>query len=115
MWDGRIMVVSANFGAKRSVCEYRIYERGSEIASGRSEKQSFQLQDIEDLLANVRLKGIDVADLDAIGIAVPGITGQICLVISSGAAVAVAMVLLMLPAALATLDRVIVKRKAEQQ
>jgi cellobiose-specific phosphotransferase system component IIB len=75
-WDGRIMVATAVLGARQSTCEYRIFDHGELILEGRSAKRTFDFRDVEDLLAGVRLQGVDVGKLDAIGIAVPGIIDE---------------------------------------
>ncbi len=72
-WPGRIMVVSSALGSHQQSLEYRIFENGEVILEGRTTKRVFDFRDIEDLLAGVRLKGVEVEGLDAIGIAVPGI------------------------------------------
>ncbi len=46
-----------------------------------------------------------------LGMTAGGVTGQICLVISEGAAASVILVLLVLPGLLAALDRLVVSRK----
>ncbi|MDI9589558.1 MAG: ROK family protein [Acidobacteriota bacterium] len=76
VWPGRIMVVAAVLGARQSSFEYRVFDNGETVLQGRSTKRSFDFRDIEDLLAGVRLQGVDVGRLDAIGIAVPGIIDE---------------------------------------
>ncbi len=72
-WDGCIMVVSSVLGARQSSFEYRVFDHGEAILVGSTTKRNFDFRDIEDLLAGVRLRGVDISHLDAIGIAVPGI------------------------------------------
>ena len=40
-WPGRIMLVSADYGARQSSVEYRVFEDGTAILEGRSTKRSF--------------------------------------------------------------------------
>ncbi|MBQ9005039.1 MAG: ROK family protein [Atopobiaceae bacterium] len=82
-WPGRIMVVTAVLGSRQSTFEYRVIERGETVLAGKTAKRVFDFRDVEDLLAGVRLQGIDVGRLDAIGIAVPGIVGEGSVVLPS--------------------------------
>lgn len=74
--DDVIMVVSV-VGAPRSTwIGWRIYDKGSIAAYGSINKSQLDLRDIEDLLATLHLKGWDPSELDAIGIAVPGVVNR---------------------------------------
>ena len=54
--------------------------------------------------------GILVIVTGVLGVATAGLTGKICLIISEGSLIAVALVLLVLPGAIAALDRLVVPR-----
>ena len=60
-WPGRVMVVSSALGSRQQSFEYRVFEGSEVILEGRSTKRSFDFRDIEDLLAGVRLQGVEVA------------------------------------------------------
>ena len=55
--------------------------------------------------------GILVVVTGVLGVATGGLTGKICLIISEGSAIAVVLVLLVLPGVIAALDRLVVPRK----
>ena len=74
--DAIIMVVSVVARHRSSWIGWRIYDKGEIAAYGSVTKPSHDLRDIEDLLATLRLKGWDPSQLDAIGIAVPGIVNS---------------------------------------
>lgn len=74
--DKVIMVISVVARSRSSWIGWRIYDKGEAVAFGSVTKPSHDLRDIEDLLATLRLKGWDPSQLDAIGIAVPGIVNS---------------------------------------
>ena len=71
--DRRILVISAAFGIRDSLYSYRVYDRGEVVLNGRVEKPSRSYCDVKDVLATVRLQGVDPNELDAIGLALPGV------------------------------------------
>ena len=60
---------------------YRLYDKGQAQAEGAVRKPKLDYRDIEDLVQVVLAREVDVTSLDAIGIAVPGVTyrGQVSL------------------------------------
>lgn len=71
--DKRILVISAVYGARDSLYSYRVYDCGEVVLDGRVEKPGRSYCDVKDVLATVRLQGVDPKGLDAIGIALPGV------------------------------------------
>lgn len=71
--EKRIMVVTCIRRPRNGWYGWRIYDHGKVIAKGSISKFRPTWRDIEDLLATLPLKGYQVNDLDAIGIAVPGV------------------------------------------
>lgn len=53
---------------------YRLYKSGQVVREGAARKKRFDLRDVEDLLDTMHLRGIHIDTLDAVGIAVPGVT-----------------------------------------
>ena len=71
-----VMVVSVVNRADSSAIGYRVF-KGREIAAdGMVYKRHVSFRDIEDVLATVKVDGIDVRSLDAVGIAMPGIVNR---------------------------------------
>ena len=74
--DERIMVVTV-INRPRSVwIGWRIYDKGVVSDYGSITKPRGDLRDVEDLLNTLHLQGWKVEDLDAVGIAVPGIVNR---------------------------------------
>ena len=71
--DFRILVISSVYGMKDSLYSYRVYDHGQIVLDGRVDKPGRCYCDVKDVLATVRLEGICTKDLDAIGLAVPGV------------------------------------------
>ncbi|MBP3893442.1 MAG: ROK family protein [Atopobiaceae bacterium] len=71
--DKRILVVSAVYGVSDSFYSYRVYDHGEVVLDGCVEKPGRSYCDVKDVLATVHLQGIDICDLDAIGLALPGV------------------------------------------
>lgn len=71
--DKRILVISATYGVKDSLYSYRLYDHGEVTLDGTVEKPGRSYCDVKDVLATVRLRGVDPHDLDAIGVALPGV------------------------------------------
>ncbi len=74
--DKRIMVVTCIRSPKNGWYGWRIYDHGKVIANGSITRCCPTWRDIEDLLATLPLQGYQVSDLDAIGIAVPGVVNR---------------------------------------
>ncbi len=75
-YPGRFMVIAGVLGSNQSNFSYRVVDNGETLLTGGNSKRSFDFRDVEDLLSEVRLRGVDVCGLDAIGIAIPGIIGK---------------------------------------
>ena len=71
--DHRILVISAVYGVSDSLYSYRVYDHGEVVLDGCVEKPCRSYCDVKDVLATVRLKGVDTCELDAIGLALPGV------------------------------------------
>ena len=71
--DKRILVISCVYGVKDSLYSYRLYDRGEVTLDGRVEMPGRSYCDVKDVLATIRVKGVDPQSLDAIGIALPGV------------------------------------------
>lgn len=71
--DKRILVISASFGTNDSLYSYRLYDHGEVTLDGRVEKPGRSYCDVKDVLATIRLQGVNPRELDAIGIALPGV------------------------------------------
>ncbi len=71
--DHRILVISAVYGVRDSLYSYRVYDHGEVVLNGHVEKPSRSYCDVKDVLATVRLQGVDPSSLDAIGLALPGV------------------------------------------
>jgi hypothetical protein len=70
------MVLTAQQREDTSVIGYRVF-KGDEVAlDGTVYKKHVNFRDIEDVLATVKVDGIDVSALDAVGIALPGIINR---------------------------------------
>lgn len=74
--DYRILVItffSTRGGARLG---YRLYDHGRPITEGVVRKPVVDFRDIEDLIQTMGARGVNLSTLDAIGIAVPGITAK---------------------------------------
>lgn len=74
--DARVMVVTIVNRPKSTWIGWRIYDKGEIIGHGSITKPRGDLRDAEDLLDTLHLQGWRVEDLDAVGIAVPGIVNR---------------------------------------
>ncbi|MBO7675648.1 MAG: ROK family protein [Atopobiaceae bacterium] len=74
--DKRIMVITAINRPRSSWIGWRIYDHGEVVDHGSVTKFSHNVRDVEDLLATLRIKGWDASQMDAIGIAVPGVVNR---------------------------------------
>lgn len=71
--DKRILVISSVYGARDSLYSYRLYDHGKVVLEDRVERPGRSYCDVKDILATVRLRGVCTSELDAIGLAMPGI------------------------------------------
>ena len=71
--DKRIMCVTCIQRPRSTWTGWRIYDDGDVVGYGKTVKPKHDVHDIEDLIATLPAQGFRVEDLDAIGIAVPGI------------------------------------------
>ena len=61
------------YGANSSLYSYRVYDHGEVALEGCVEKPGRSYCDVKDILASARLQGLDTGNLDAIGLALPGV------------------------------------------
>lgn len=71
--DKRILIITLFTLNKYSRLGYRLYDHGKVTIQGAVRKPRLDYRDIEDLLETMGAKGVNVLDLDIIGIAVPGV------------------------------------------
>ncbi len=71
-----VMVVSVINRVDTSVIGYRVFKDKGIAADGMVYKRHINFRDIEDVLATIKVDGIDVRSLDAVGIAMPGIINR---------------------------------------
>lgn len=71
--DKRIMVVVCVKRPRSTWTGWRIYDHGEIVGYGKTVKPTHDIRDIVDLIATIHTQGWNVCDLDAIGIAVPGV------------------------------------------
>lgn len=74
--DKRIMVITCIHRPNSGWTGWRVYDHGTIIAYGSVTKAKPSIRDIEDILSTLHMKGIHVHELDAVGIAVPGIVNS---------------------------------------
>ena len=74
--DKRIMVITCIRRPKNGWTGWRIYDHGEIVAEGSVTKRHPTWRDIEDILVTLPMQGWNVADLDAVGIAVPGVVSK---------------------------------------
>jgi len=74
--DKRIMVITVINRPRSFWIGWRIYDHGEVVDHGSVTKFSHDVRDVEDLLATLRIKGWDASQMDAIGIAVPGVVNR---------------------------------------
>lgn len=71
--DRRILIITLFALAKYARLGYRVYNHGTIENQGVVRKSKVDLRDIEDLLETLDAHGVSIAELDAIGIAAPGV------------------------------------------
>lgn len=74
--DKRVMVITCIARPKNGWTGWRIYDKGEIVAHGSITKCNPTWRDVEDILATLPMQGWQVSDLDAVGIAVPGVLNQ---------------------------------------
>lgn len=74
--DMRIMIITVINRPRSTWLGWRVYDRGEITHYGAIHKPSPDFRDIEDLLATAHVRDVDVAQLDAVGIAVPGVVNR---------------------------------------
>ena len=74
--DRKIMVVVNVHNIRSTWTGWRIYDHGTIVDHGQMTRTRIDLGDIEDLIATLYVAGHDVRDLDAIGIAIPGVVNR---------------------------------------
>lgn len=67
-----VLVISVIRGPRGSVIFWRLFDNYSLVASDEVYKPNVELADIEDVISTLHYKGIDLRDIDAVGVAVPG-------------------------------------------
>ena len=70
--DKTVLIISVIHGQHGSTISWRVYDRFKLVASEDVYKPTVELRDIEDVIATLRFKDIDLRDIDAVGVAVPG-------------------------------------------
>lgn len=71
-----VMVISVVNREDISVIGYRVFADGGIAADGTVYKRHVSFRDIEDVLATIKVDGVDVSSLDAVGIAMPHIVNR---------------------------------------
>ncbi len=71
--DRRILIITLFTLRDHARLGYRLFDHGEVTSEGAVRKPRLEYRDIEDLLETLPARGISVSDLDAIGIAVPGV------------------------------------------
>ena len=71
--DYRILIITLFTMRSYSRLGYRLYDRGRVSAEGAVRKPKLDYRDVEDLLETMGARGVRLADLNIIGIAVPGV------------------------------------------
>ena len=71
-----VMVITAQPREDTSVIGYRVFADKGVALDGTVYKKHVNFRDIEDVIATVKVDGVDVSSLDAIGIALPGIINR---------------------------------------
>ena len=71
-----VMVISVLHREDTSVIGYRVFANKGVALDGMVYKKHVNFRDIQDVLATVKVDGINVSDLDAVGIAMPGIINR---------------------------------------
>ena len=70
--DKTVLIILVIHHPRGSTIAWRLFEHYKLIASDEVYKPTIELLDIEDVIATLRFRDIDLADIDAVGVAVPG-------------------------------------------
>ncbi len=70
----RVLIITLFVMRDHSRIGYRLYERGVGKAEGTVRKPLLDFRDVDDLIDTLILHDIDIKTLDAVGVAVPGVT-----------------------------------------
>ncbi len=71
-----VLVVSVLHRADTSAIAYRVFANKGVAVDGMVYKKHVNLRDVEDVLATIKVDGIDVGSLDAVGITMPGVINR---------------------------------------
>ena len=71
--DRRILVITLFVLRRDARLGYRLYDHGKVTSYGVVRKAKLDYRDVEDLIETLAVHGLDLAGVDAIGIAVPGV------------------------------------------
>lgn len=74
--DKRIMCITCIKRPRSTWMGWRVYDNGTIVGFGKAVKPKHNASDIVDLIATLPAQGFNVEELDAIGIAVPGIVSR---------------------------------------
>jgi hypothetical protein len=70
--DKTVLIILVIHHPRGSTIAWRLFEHYKLLASDEVYKPTIELLDIEDVIATLRFRDIDLADIDAVGVAVPG-------------------------------------------
>ena len=71
-----VMVITVVRRVHSQIIGYRVFADGGVALTGTVYKRHVDFRDIEDVLATIKLDGIDLHSLDAVGIALPGVINR---------------------------------------
>ena len=72
--DKQVLIITLFVLREGARLGYRLYDKGKVESMGAVLKQRLEFRDIEDLIEALLARSLDVGELDAIGLAVPGVT-----------------------------------------
>ena len=67
-----VLIISVIHHPGGATIAWRLFENFKLLASDEVYKPKVEFRDLEDVIATMRFRGIDLADIDAVGVAVPG-------------------------------------------
>jgi hypothetical protein len=67
-----VLIISVIHRPRGSSIYWRLFDHFKLVASEEVHKPTIELADIEDVIATLHVKDIDLRDIDAVGVAVPG-------------------------------------------
>lgn len=71
--DRRILIITLFTLRDHARLGYRLFDHGVVVSEGAVRKSKLDFRDIEDLIETLPARGLSIHDLDAIGVAVPGV------------------------------------------